>query len=134
MHLLSLLSKVSLITDSSDDSLEGTPSVSNATWNSLVGKNAIKESLHVQNSRSHELRLSVADADKDRVNNQEDPAVGEDQGSKEDTGPESKLEAGDKVHASVVVLLDEAGNGLGQWWLWALAWGSISRSGTLAWG
>lgn len=133
LHLLSLLSKVSLVTDSSNDTLESTPSVSNAAWNSLVRKKPIKEPLHVSNGRSHELRLGVTNANEDGVNHHEDPAVREDQGSEKDTGPESEFKTGNQVHTRIVVLLDKASDSLGQWWLRTLAWSTISRSGSLAW-
>jgi len=138
MHLLGLLSEVGLVTNSSDDTLECTPSISDTGWDPLIGKETIEESLHVGNSGSHELGLGVADADENGVDNQENPAVRENQGSEEDASPESEFEAGDQVHASVIVLLDEAANSLGQWWLWALAersvgWDSSSGGGSSWW-
>lgn len=59
--------------------------------------------------------LGVAGAEERKIDNEQDPAsLGESQGGENQTEKQGDLEGGDDTHASIVVLLNEAANRLGE--------------------
>lgn len=59
--------------------------------------------------------LGIAGAEERKVDNQQDPAsLGESQSGEDQAEKQGDLEGSDNTHASIVVLLDEATNGLGE--------------------
>lgn len=79
-----------------------------------VGK-AITTSSNLLDGSLHESALRDTSAEEDGVKSEDDPAaLDEEDGRSQQTEPQSKLKAGNKRHAGVIVLLDETANGVTQ--------------------
>lgn len=90
------------------------PRIPHSRWYALVRHERVHPRNHLPNSPLHKTALAVPSADKDRVDDQEDPAtLGKDDGRGQDAEPEKDLEGGDEGHASIVVFFHEFTDGVG---------------------
>lgn len=91
------------------------PDASNGRRSALVGQGAVGTGSELSNGALHKGALRMAHSEEDGVDAKENPGtLGEGDGREDETEEEENLEDGDKGHAAIVVLLDEASNGLGE--------------------
>ena len=97
------------------NTLEGLPTLADLRGSALVGKRSIGTGGKLTNSLLNKGALGVASAEERQVDNQEHPAtLGEGDSRQDKAEKQCNFESGDNTHASIVVLLDEASNGLGE--------------------
>lgn len=147
-HLLGLLvggsrardiaTNVSRLVDLAHDALEGLPALTNLRGSALVGDRGVGASGELTNSLLDKRALGVAGTEEGQVDDQQNPAtLGEGDSGQDEAEEEQDLEGSDNTHASIVVLLDEAANGLGEGVLLAGGLGTGGRGwarGTGSWG
>lgn len=98
-----------------NDTLEGLPALANLRRSALVGDRGIGASGQLANSLLDERALGVAGTEEGQVDDQQNPAaLGEGDSGQDEAEEEQDLKSGDDTHAGIVVLLDEAANGLGE--------------------
>lgn len=124
-HLLGLLvgsggtrdvtTKVSRLVALTHDALEGLPALTDLRGSALVRDRGVGASSQLANSLLDERALGVASTEEGQVDDQQNPAtLGEGDSGQDEAEEEQDLESGDNTHAGIVVLLDEAANGLGE--------------------
>ena len=123
-HLLGLLvgssardvaANVGGLVNLTNNALEGLPALTNLRRSALVRDGGIGASGHLANGLLDERALGVAGTEERKVNQQENPATLREGDSRQDQANEQgDLEGSDNTHAGIVVLLDEAANGLGE--------------------
>lgn len=124
-HLLGLLvgsgrasnvaANVGRIVDLAHDTLEGLPTLANLRGSALVGDRGVGASGQLANSLLDERALGVAGTEEGEVDDQQNPAtLGEGDRRQDEAEEEQDLKGGNDTHAGIIVLLDEAANGLGE--------------------
>lgn len=140
IHLLGLLGcslstsevalYIGLVVDLLKNSLGGVPRLTGGWRYVLALSKGITTSTELLNHALHERALADTGAQEDGVEDENDPAaLSKDDGGSENAEPEGELETGDYGHAGVIVVLDEATNGVcnaGSWGLLA-CWNSWRR-------
>ena len=110
-----VLADVGRISSLANDVLEGSPALTSSRGSALVGELGINAGSDLVDSVLDEAALSVAGAEEDSVDSEQNPrALLEDESRSNNTEPKGDLEESDQSHASIVVLLDELANGLGE--------------------
>lgn len=80
-----------------------------------MGDGSIGASSELTNSLLNERALGVTGAEEREVNDEQDPAsLGESDSGQQEADKQGDFKGSDDTHASIVVLLDEAANGLGE--------------------
>lgn len=96
------------------DAFELVPGLAGSGGSVLAVGKAVTAGTGLAQHTLDESALGDAGAEEDSVDDEEDPrATLEDDGRSEDAEPQSQLESRDKRHAGIIVVLDEAANGLG---------------------
>lgn len=117
------------------DTLESLPTLAELRGGALVGDRGVSTGSELANSLLHERALGVAGAEEGKVYDQQDPAtLGESDSGQHETEQQGDLKGGNDAHAGIVVLLDEAANGLGELGLLAGRLGVGRAGGTRAGG
>lgn len=97
------------------NTLDGLPALANLGRSALVGDSGIGTGSKLADSLLDEGALRIAGAEERQVDYQEDPAtLGESDSGQSKSEQQGDLEGCDNTHASIVVLLDEPSNGLGE--------------------
>ena len=107
------LADVADLTEALDERLGDGPGVAGALGDAGVGGKGVAAELDSLHGVADEDTLSIAGAQEDGVDDEQHPRVPHHETPQEDARPQEQLEVGDQVHAGVVVLLDEARDGLG---------------------
>lgn len=95
--------------------LDRLPRIPRGGGHTLLRDLGVDARAEVRNGALDEAALGVARAQEDRVQRDEDPAAAaEQQRGAEQAEPEEDLEDGDERHRAVVVVLDEAADGVGK--------------------
>jgi hypothetical protein len=96
------------------DTLELVPSLAGSGGSVLAVGKAVAASTGLAEHALDESALGNAGAEEDSVDNEEDPrALLEDDSRSKDAEPKGQLESCNERHAGIIVVLDEAANGLG---------------------
>lgn len=106
---------VSGVCNLTNNTLDLLPDASNGRRSALVRQSTIGAGSELSDSALHKGALRVAHSEEDGVDAKENPgAFGEGDSGEDEAEEEENLEDGDERHAAVIVLLDEASNGLGE--------------------
>lgn len=95
------------------DTLDSIPSLASHRGSTLSTNQVVNARLKLGKRVLDMAALSVARAKESGVDSDQDPRTAlEEEGRQEDTSPKSNLEAGNNRHRGIVVLLDEAADGI----------------------